>query len=411
MRRHQGLQDVAIAASCSYTPFDTRWRYQRRGLSRVPADQCVASCSESSGTGISRERNLNFVLESQNPDGSWSYAVDGVRDFVDHFHTCFVMKALAKIHALTGPSRLSRLRSRRACDYYLTHLFDADGLPRPFSKAPRLTVYKRELYDCAECDQSVPAAARPFPELERDTRRRSWPSSCATGSSPTARSVRVSCCSAGTTCRCIAGRSRRCSAASRSSCSRGRGTGTPADGVRTVAHASTSCQRSRWSALWNRSMCGICGQFNFATTRAGRSGHHLVGWRRSIAHRGPDDEGYFVEGPIGSRIPPAVDHRPRRRPSADVRRRGDRLGRSSTARSTTSRSCASSSRQRGHRFRTQSDTEVIVHGYKEWGTGVFDRLNGMFGLAIWDVAAKRLVVARDAMGIKLIYYRDRRTDD
>ena len=49
---------------------------------------------------------------------------------------------------------------------------------------------------------------------------------------------------------------------------------------------------------------------------------------------------------------------------------------------------------------------MIVHGYKEWGTGVFDRLNGMFGLAIWDVKRERLVVARDAMGIKLVYYRN-----
>jgi asparagine synthase (glutamine-hydrolysing) len=47
---------------------------------------------------------------------------------------------------------------------------------------------------------------------------------------------------------------------------------------------------------------------------------------------------------------------------------------------------------------------VIVHGYKQWGTGVFDRLNGMFGVAIWDATRKRLVLARDAMGIKLIYY-------
>ena len=48
-------------------------------------------------------------------------------------------------------------------------------------------------------------------------------------------------------------------------------------------------------------------------------------------------------------------------------------------------------------FRTRSDTEVIVHGYKQWGDDVFNRLNGMFGLAIWDVHAQRLVVARDAI--------------
>ena len=59
------------------------------------------------------ERNLNFVLENQNPDGSWFYAVDGVRDFIDHFHTCFVMKALAKIHALTGHGDVSK-RCRKA---------------------------------------------------------------------------------------------------------------------------------------------------------------------------------------------------------------------------------------------------------------------------------------------------------
>src|SRR5436190_351292 len=61
--------------------------------------------------------------------------------------------------------------------------------------------------------------------------------------------------------------------------------------------------------------------------------------------------------------------------------------------------------QRGHHFRTRSDTEVIIHGYKEWRTEVFNHLNGMFGVAIWDVKKQRLVVARDAMGIKPIYYR------
>jgi hypothetical protein len=111
------------------------------------------------------ERNLNFVLENQNPDGSWYYAVDGVRDFVDHFHTCFVMKALAKIHALTGYKGCDRALTR-GVEYYLRNLFDTDGLPKPFSRAPRLTVYKRELYDCAECINLCLLLRDRFPQLE-----------------------------------------------------------------------------------------------------------------------------------------------------------------------------------------------------------------------------------------------------
>jgi hypothetical protein len=111
------------------------------------------------------ERNLAFVLESQNADGSWPYAMDGTRDFVDHFHTCFVMKALAKIHTLTGhPECLEALS--RGVQYYLENLFDADGLPRPFTKAPRLTVYKRELYDCAESVNLCLLLRDRFPKCE-----------------------------------------------------------------------------------------------------------------------------------------------------------------------------------------------------------------------------------------------------
>ncbi|MFO1152678.1 MAG: hypothetical protein U1E42_03275 [Rhodospirillales bacterium] len=95
-------------------------------------------------------RNLTFVLDAQQPDGSWFYAMDGVRDFVDHFHTCFVLKALAKIETMTGHEGC-----RQAIDagvaYYVHHLFDERGLPKPFSRAPRLTVYRQELYDYAEC--------------------------------------------------------------------------------------------------------------------------------------------------------------------------------------------------------------------------------------------------------------------
>ncbi len=113
------------------------------------------------------ERNLNFVLESQNADGSWYYANDRTRDFVDHFHTCFVMKALAKIEALTGHPGCTRAL-QRGVDYYVRNLFDEQGLPKPFSRRPRLTVYRRELYDYAECiNLSILLRGR-FPKLDEN---------------------------------------------------------------------------------------------------------------------------------------------------------------------------------------------------------------------------------------------------
>jgi uncharacterized protein YyaL (SSP411 family) len=137
------------ANTSSYTPYD------KGGV--VNASAYRSFLLTSAGKFFGREdllqiaeRNVNFVLESQNADGSWPYAKDGVRDFVDHFHTCFVMKALAKNHALTGESRVLNAL-QRGVDYYINNLFAEDGMPRPFSKAPRLTVYKCELYDCAEC--------------------------------------------------------------------------------------------------------------------------------------------------------------------------------------------------------------------------------------------------------------------
>ena len=72
------------------------------------------------------------------------------RDFVDHFHTCFVLKAWRKIEKLTGHEGCQRAIDK-GVRYYLENLIDADGLPKPFSVAPRMTVYKRELYDYAEC--------------------------------------------------------------------------------------------------------------------------------------------------------------------------------------------------------------------------------------------------------------------
>lgn len=111
------------------------------------------------------EGNLNFVLQSQQADGSWPYAMDGARPFVDHFHTCFVMKALAKIESLTDHAGC-REAVARGIGFYTQHLFDEEGLPRPFARAPRLVVYRRELYDCAECINLGALLRGRFPALD-----------------------------------------------------------------------------------------------------------------------------------------------------------------------------------------------------------------------------------------------------
>jgi hypothetical protein len=84
---------------------------------------------------------------------------------VDHFHTCFVMKALAKIHTLTGHRGCLDALTRGVA-FYLDQLFAEDGLPKPFARAPRLTVYKRELYDCAESINLCLLLRDRFPALQ-----------------------------------------------------------------------------------------------------------------------------------------------------------------------------------------------------------------------------------------------------
>jgi asparagine synthase (glutamine-hydrolysing) len=150
-------------------------------------------------------------------------------------------------------------------------------------------------------------------------------------------------------------------------------------------------------------MCGICGQYNFKSLAPVRRAD-LEAMTRSIIHRGPDDEGYFLAGPLGlgfrrlSIIDLAGGHQPMsdQQESVWVVFNGEIYNFPELKRELQSL---------GHVFRTNSDTEVIVHGYKEWGDEVLNHLNGMFGLAIWDVPKKRLVLARDPFGIKLIYYR------
>ena len=130
----------------------------------------------------------------------------------------------------------------------------------------------------------------------------------------------------------------------------------------------------------------------------------LEGMTASLAHRGPDDVGYYVSGPLGLgfRRLSIIDLGGGHQPMSDADEsvwvvfNGEIYNFPELKRELEGY---------GHVFRTQSDTEVIIHGYKQWGDEVLNRLNGMFGLALWDVARRRLVLARDPFGIKLIYYR------
>lgn len=116
------------------------------------------------------DRNLNFVLQAQSLDGSWPYSTDEERTFVDHFHTCFVLKALAKIEAITKNPDCTKA-IERGVDYYVKNLFDEEGLPKPFSRRPRMTVYRQELYDYAECINVGVLLAGRFPALDEISAR------------------------------------------------------------------------------------------------------------------------------------------------------------------------------------------------------------------------------------------------
>lgn len=150
-------------------------------------------------------------------------------------------------------------------------------------------------------------------------------------------------------------------------------------------------------------MCGICGQFNFGTG-APVARRDIERMAAAIAHRGPDDEGFYIAGSLGlgfrrlSIIDLAGGHQPMsdREGSVWVVFNGEIYN---------FKELRTELEGHGHVFRTRCDTEVIVHGYKQWGDQVLNRLNGMFGLAVWDVGQRRLMLARDAFGIKLVYYR------
>ena len=148
-------------------------------------------------------------------------------------------------------------------------------------------------------------------------------------------------------------------------------------------------------------MCGICGILNLQP-EAPVDRRLLEGMNRLLIHRGPDDEGYYVAGPVGlaQRRLAIIDLEGGRQPlgnedgSVWITCNGEVYNyRELTAELT----------GRGHRFRTRSDTEAIVHAYEEYGLDALPRLNGMFAFALWDGRNRRLLLARDPFGIKPLY--------
>jgi asparagine synthase (glutamine-hydrolysing) len=150
-------------------------------------------------------------------------------------------------------------------------------------------------------------------------------------------------------------------------------------------------------------MCGICGQYNYKNNKQVIP-ENIVKMANSIVHRGPDDEGFYYSNSIGLgfRRLSIIDLQGGHQPMSDQDKsvwiifNGEIYNYPELKEEL---------KNYGHIFQTKSDTEVIIHGYKQWGEYVFNHLNGMFGLAIWDDKKKKLILARDAMGIKVVYYQ------
>jgi asparagine synthase (glutamine-hydrolysing) len=150
-------------------------------------------------------------------------------------------------------------------------------------------------------------------------------------------------------------------------------------------------------------MCGICGQYNFGTQERVDI-ENIRRMTETIMHRGPDDEGTYISGELGLgfRRLSIIDLVGGAQPMSDDRKKiwivfnGEIYNHQQLRHELISH---------GHAFRTKSDTEVIIYGYKQWGEEVLNRLNGMFGFAIWDEEKKKLLLARDRAGIKGIFYK------
>lgn len=151
-------------------------------------------------------------------------------------------------------------------------------------------------------------------------------------------------------------------------------------------------------------MCGIAGRFDFDPLR--RSDPDVLkSMTDAVSHRGPDAAGYFIDAGIalGHRRLSIIDLSTGDQPlsnetgSIQVVFNGEIYNFAEIRAELVSK---------GHLFRTRSDTEVIVHGYEEWGERCVERFRGMFAFALWDAPRHRLLLARDRLGVKPLYYAE-----
>ena len=149
-------------------------------------------------------------------------------------------------------------------------------------------------------------------------------------------------------------------------------------------------------------MCGICGVASVETERVPVDEATLAWMTDVIEHRGPDDDGHHLEAGVAlgmrrlSVIDPALSPQP-------VSNEDDTVYTVFNGEIYNYADLRSQLMQRGHRFSTNGDTETIVHLYEEHGPQFVEHLRGMFAIAVWDSRRKRLVLARDRMGVKPLY--------
>ena len=149
-------------------------------------------------------------------------------------------------------------------------------------------------------------------------------------------------------------------------------------------------------------MCGIAG-IVASDALAPEDRGRAIAMRDVIAHRGPDDAGLFVDGQaaLGHRRLSIVDLAAGHQPLANEEQSIWVVFNGEIYNHAELRPALEGA---GHRYRTRSDTETIVHGYEEWGDACVERLRGMFAFAIWDAPRRRLLLARDRLGVKPLYW-------